>query len=89
MFLRPLVFEDDGDGEAGPGRAPTSINFAGVQHQVISRGKCRMYAVGPRRQSGLCVCALPIGVLLAQHGREIPPQAAVSQIEAVCDSFRR
>lgn len=96
MFLRPLLDVHDeehnrgGELEGAGSAQPTSIDFAGVQHQVVSRGACRMYAVGPRRVSGLCVDALlPIGVLVSQHGREVPPQVAVAQLEAVCDKLRR
>lgn len=90
IFLRPLLDIEDDSSAASTAAPPlTSIDFAGVQHQVVSKGACRMYAVGPRRVSGLCVDALPIGVLVCQHGREVPPQVAVTQLEAVCDQLRR
>jgi hypothetical protein len=87
LFLRPLLEVDDETSSSAP--PLTSIEFVGVQHQIVSKGACRMYAVGPRRVSCLCVNALPIGVLVCQHGRDVPPQVAVAQLEAVCDQLRR
>ena len=69
--------------------ASQAVELLGVRHQVIHRGPSLLYALGPRRRSGVLLQSLgPAGVLVAVHGRDTAPQTALVTVCGLCDRLR-
>ena len=67
---------------------PLAFRVAGQNAVVFRRTDCDILAISFRRQLGLCVHALPFGILVCTYSRGMLPQEVVPKVLRVCDVLR-
>jgi hypothetical protein len=68
--------------------APLAFQIAGQRAIVIRYTECDVLAISRRRRLGLCIHALPFGILVASYSRAKLPQEVVPRILQICDKLR-
>lgn len=68
--------------------APLAFQIAGQRAVVFRRTDCDILAISRRRRLGLCIHALPFGILVASYGRAKLPQEVVPRMLQICDMLR-
>ena len=72
----------------GTGAQPSAFHLAGQCAVVFKQGDCDILAISRRRRLGLCVHALPFGILVCTYGRTKLPQEVVPKLLQICDTLR-
>ena len=72
----------------GTGAQPVAFHVGGQRAVVFKRGDCDILAISRRRRLGLCVHALPFGILVCTYGRTKLPQEVVPKLLQICDTLR-
>ena len=67
---------------------PLAFRLAGQNAVVFRRTDCDILAISHRRQLGLCIHALPFGILVCTYSRQKLPQEVVPRVLRVCDVLR-
>lgn len=67
---------------------PLAFQVAGQRAVVFRRTDCDILAISRRRRLGLCIYALPFGILVASYGRAKLPQEVVPRMLQICDMLR-
>ena len=67
---------------------PSAFRLAGQSAVVFRRTDCDILAISHRRRLGLCIHALPFGILVCTYSRARLPQEVVPRVLKVCDLLR-
>lgn len=70
------------------GAPPSAFQVAGRRAVVFRRTECDIHAISCRRKLGLCVHALPFGILVVTYSRRTLPQEVVPKVLHICDTLR-
>ena len=73
---------------SGASALPSAFCLAGQRAIVFKQGDCDILAISRRRRLGLCVHALPFGILVCTYGRTKLPQEVVPKLLQICDTLR-
>ena len=72
----------------GTGAPPSAFHLAGQRAVVFQQSDCDILAISRRRSLGLCVHALPSGILVCTYSRRKLPQEVVPKLLQICDTLR-
>ena len=67
---------------------PLAFRLGGQTAVVFRRTDCDILAISHRRRLGLCIHALPFGILVCTYSRARLPQEVVPKVLKVCDVLR-
>ena len=73
---------------SGVNAQPSAFCLAGQRAVIFKQGDCDILAISRRRRLGLCVHALPFGILVCTYGRTKLPQEVVPKLLQICDTLR-
>lgn len=69
--------------------APLAFNIAGNHAVVFKKTESDLYAISKHRMLGVCVNALPFGVLITTYARPMLPQVVVPKVQRIADRLRK
>ena len=73
---------------SGASAQASAFCLAGQRAVIFKQGDCDILAISRRRRLGLCVHALPFGILVCTYGRTKLPQEVVPKLLQICDTLR-
>ena len=68
--------------------APMVFWLAGQRAVVFRRTDCDILAISHKRKLGLCIHALPFGILVCTYSRARLPQEVIPKVLQICDMLR-